>query len=260
MRILKSALANNDGGGRSSALSDPDGQIIEWAFAGKTHTREITNQKTSSAGGGGGGEEEAAPCKHSVWEHWIDSKATMTTPPPPDEGDMYTLANGDVLERGKQTDPITRKEWEYEELWTDLKIESIPGERNALLKEGEEEEEEVEVSKRVSVVIKAENVHGEIIGLIVRVGGWVQGVLRYSNGTLEVERWCWKKGDKEEEEEEEGKGKGKGKGAWKCVFRVGYNGIMPCHVTFGEALGSLNEGQGLPGSGGMWTVVEIFRW
>ena len=258
MRILKSALTNIDGSGGPSALSDPDGQIIDWAFAGKTHTREITNQKTSSAdgGGGGGGGEDAGPCKHSVWEHWIDSKATsttMTTTPSPDEGDMYTLANGDVLERGKQTDPITGKEWEYEELWTDLKIESIPGERNAL-EEEEGEEEEEEESKRVSVVIKAENVHGEAIGLIVRVGGWVQGVLRYSNGTLEVERWCWKKGDKEEE------GKWKGKGAWKCVFRVGYNGIMPCHMTFGEALGLLKEGQGLPGSGGMWTVVEICRW
>lgn len=178
----------------------------------------------------------------------------MTTPPP-DEGDMYTLANGDVLERGKQTDPITGKEWEYEELWTDLKIESIPGERIALLEGGREEEgEEVEGGGRVSVVIKAETVHGEIIGLIVRVGGWVQGVVRNSNGTLEVERWCWKKGDDEEEEEE-----GEGKGAWRCVFGVGY-GTMPCLMTFGELLGSLKEGQGLPGSGGMWTVVEICRW
>lgn len=248
MRILKSALANRDGGDGPFASSDPDGHIIDWAFAGKTHSREITNKKKTSVGGGGGGRgrEEAGPCKHSVWEHWIDSKsASPKTTTPPDEGDMYTLANGDVLERGKQSHPtIAGKECEYEELWTDVKIETIPGERNDL---DEAEEEEGGREKRVSVVIKAEDPQGRVVGLVIRIGGWVQGVMRNTDGTLGVERWCWK-GDELE-----------GKEGWRCVVQVG-DGMMPCPMTFGGAAVFLKEGQGIPGSGGAWTVVEICRW
>lgn len=111
MRIYKTALANSDSDG-PFASSDPDGHIIEWAFAGKTRTREI-----NKPGGNGG------PYKHSVWEHWIDSKST-TTPSEPDEADLYTLPNGDVLERGKQSLPTIAagKECEYEELWSNLEI------------------------------------------------------------------------------------------------------------------------------------------
>lgn len=250
MRILKSALANSDGGGGGGpfASSDPDGHIIEWAFGGKTHTREITNKKTSAGVGGGG--EVAGPYKHSVWEHWIDSKSTSpsTTTTAPDEGDMYTLPNGDVLERGKQSDARTGKDYEYEELWTDVKIEPIPGERNDV-EEGREEEGGGARKKRVSVVIKAEDRQGKTVGLVVRIGGWVQGVMRNTDGTVGVERWCWKGGEDE----------GEGKEGWTCVVQVG-DGMMPCPMTFGGAAVFLKEGQRIPGSGGVWTVVEICRW
>lgn len=234
MRILKSALANSDSDG-PFASSDPDGHIIEWAFAGKTRTREI-----NKPGGKGG------PYKHSVWEHWIDSKlpttTTATTAPAPDEADLYTLPNGDVLERGKQSHPIIAgKECEYEELWTDVEVQAIPGERTDLEEEGG--------SRRVSVVIRADDHEGKVVGMVVRLGGWVQGVMRNRDGSLGVERWCWRG---VEEEGKEGRG-------WRCVVQIG-DGMMPCPMTFGGAAVFLKEGQTLPGSGGLWTVVELCRW
>lgn len=228
MRIFKSALTSDSDG--PFASSDPDGHIIEWAFAGKTRTREI-----NKPGGIGG------PYKHSVWEHWIDSKSTTTvTTPEPDEADLYTLPNGDVLERGKQT-IAAGKECEYEELWSNVEVQAIPGERMDLEEEGR--------SKRVSVVIRAEDQEGKVVGLVIRLGGWVQGVMRNKDGSLGVERWCWKG---VEEEGKEGMG-------WRCVVQIG-DGMMPCPMTFGGAVVFLKEGQKLPGSGGVWTVVELCRW
>lgn len=232
MRIFKSALANSGSDG-PFASSDPDGHIIEWAFAGKTRSREI-----NKPGGNGG------PYKHSVWEHWIDSKSTTTTTTPePDEADLYTLPNGDVLERGKQSLPTIAagKEFEYEELWSNVEVQAIPGERMDLEEEGR--------SKKVSVVIRAEDQEGKVVGLVVRIGGWVQGVMRNKDGSLGVERWCWKG---VEEEGKEGMG-------WRCVVQIG-DGMMPCPMTFGGAAVFLKEGQKLPGSGGVWTVVELCRW
>ena len=247
MRILKSALISDDDSGRRRggpgpfASSDPDGHIIEWAFAGKTHTRPKT----------GGGE-----CKQSVWEHWIDSKSA-TPDTEVDEGDMYPLPNGDVLERGTQAHPITGKQCEYEELWTDLKVEGVAGERNDLNDDNRQGGGEGgggggggegSNKKRVSVVIKAEDAQGKVVGMVVRVGKWVQGVMRNTDGTLGVERWCCGK-----------HGQGQGEEEWKCVAQVG-DGMMPCPMTFGGAAVFLKEGQGVPGSGGVWTVVEICRW
>lgn len=231
MRILKSALANSGSDG-PFASSDPDGHIVQWAFAGKTGTREI-----NKPGGKGG------PYKHSVWEHWIDSKSTTTTTPEPDEADLYTLPNGDVLERGKQSHPTLAagKECEYEELWSNLEIQAIPGERINLEEEGE--------SKRVSVVFRAEDQEGKVVGMVVRVGSWVQGVMRNKDGSLGVERWCWKWVEEEGNEER----------GWRCLVKIG-DGMMPCPTTFDGTALFLKEGQKLPLSGGVWTVVELCRW
>lgn len=245
MRILKSALVtNSNGGGGPFASSDPDGHIVEWAFGGKTHTREITKKNTSAGGGGVG---EAGPHKHSVWEHWIDSKSTSPLTTASDEGDIYNLPNGDVLERGKQRHvAVTGEELEesYEELWTNVKIEPISGERT------DGEQADGGQKKRVSIVIKAEDGQGKVVGLVVRIGGWCQGVMRNLDGSIGVERWCWTKSEEEEGREKEG---------WRCVVQVG-DGMMPCPMTFGGAAVYLVEGQRIPGSGGVWTVVEICRW
>lgn len=232
MRIFKSALATSDSDG-PFASSDSEGHIVEWAFAGKTRTREI-NQPG----------EKAGSYKHSVWEHWIDSRSTTpTTTTEPDEADLYTLPNGDVLERGKQSLPTIAagKECEYEELWSNVEVQAIPGERMDLEEKGR--------SKRVSVVIRVENQEGKIVGMVIRLGGWVQGVMRNKDGSLGVERWCWNPDDVEGNE---------GMG-WRCVVQIG-DGMMPCPMTFGGATVFLKEGQKLPGSGGVWTVVELCRW
>lgn len=114
----------------------------------------------------------------------------MTTPEP-DEAGLYTLPNGDALERGKQT-IAAGKECEYEALWSNVKVKAIPGERMDLEEEGR--------SKRVRVVIRAEDQQGKVVGLVVRLRGWVQGVMRNKGGSLGVERWCWKGGEEERKE------------------------------------------------------------
>lgn len=113
----------------------------------------------------------------------------------PDEADLYTLSNGDVLERGKLSLPTIAggKECEYEELWSNVEVQAIPGERMDFGEGGR--------SKKVSVVVRAEDQEGKVVGMVIRLGGWVQGVLRNKDGSFGVERWCWK-GDEAEGNEE----------------------------------------------------------
>lgn len=133
-----------------------DENILEWAFAGKSHT---THEPI---------EDGASKPQHSVWEHWIDSKSDN---PSIDEGDMWPQPNGDVLERGTQKHPVTGLECEYEELWADLDVEVVSNEET-----------------RVSIVLKTENSEKKARGLVVRAGSWCQGILKIGD-KLTVERW-----------------------------------------------------------------------
>lgn len=130
--------------------------ILEWAFAGKSHTsKEATSDGVTQP-------------QHSVWEHWIDSKSNN---PSVDEGDMWLQPNGDILERGFQSHPFTGTQCEYEELWGDLEVVVV----------GEE-------GKRVSVALKVEDDVSSTRGLVVRVGNWCQGILKIGD-EITVERW-----------------------------------------------------------------------
>ena len=84
---------------------------------------------------------------------------------------MWVQKNGDVLERGKQKDPDTGEETEYEELWHDLEVIPLGKKQN-----------------RQSLVMKADDVEKDIRGMAVKIGGWCQAILKVE-GELTVERW-----------------------------------------------------------------------
>ena len=202
---------------------------IEWAFAGISHATEGSNQNGIQGPG------------HSVWEHWIDSKSDD---PPSDEGDMWLQANGDVLERGKDVDPDTGKIKEYEELWRDLKIDLV--------------DQEIE---HISTVLKAENVKTSAKGMVIRIGGWCQGILKVGND-LTIERWCWTKLESEQVQklsstqtsmiqQETISGK------WEKLWKLG-NGSLPCAATF--KVTTLKENTTIQAGDLEWKVIENYRW
>lgn len=151
VRIYKSAPE-----GGLKILSAGQSEILEWAFAGESHTnKEGTNSDTKKP-------------YHAVWDHWIDSKSSD---PSADEGDMLPQPNGDVLEQGSQIHPVTGLQCEYEELWGELDVETVGGEAD-----------------RISIVLKVENDDNKTRGMVVRVGSWCQGILK-TGDNITVERW-----------------------------------------------------------------------
>ena len=91
---------------------------------------------------------------------------SRTTDAVQDEGDMWPLENGDVLEKGAMPRPGTGAVTEYEELWRDL---------------------DVAPAWRRSVVWVLDGRKG----MVIRVGEWMEGILRDEMG-ITVERWEWK--------------------------------------------------------------------
>lgn len=211
---------------------------LEWAFAGTSHnTPKIIKND----------ESEKIEYSHSVWDHWIDSKSTSTSkttsksnkPPPIDEGDLWQQPNGDVLERGIQADPITGEEYQYEELWGDVQVQVLEGDR-----------------ERVSVVLKLDVVDDDdgdrnARGLVVRVGQFCQGIVMVRD-QLTVERWEWVNLAREAEN-----ASAESKGRWCCKVRIG-DDSLPCD----QAMNLEGTGDGaIIRSGGLeWKVIEDYRW
>jgi hypothetical protein len=163
--------------------------ILEWAFAGTSHTTV------------GDDENEKGTPRHSVWEHWIDS---MSNIPSPDEGDMWLQPNGDVLEQGTQLHPVTGFECKYEELWGDVEINLVDAE-----------------NKKVSLVMKVDDGDCNARGLVVRVGQYCQGILKLGN-ELTLERWAWMN------PKSPGASESKlSSGEWRCQIKIG-DGSLPC--------------------------------
>ncbi|KAI1168580.1 hypothetical protein F5B18DRAFT_646367 [Nemania serpens] len=99
IRILKDAGAD----GSSAAAGS-----LDWAFAG-TSSSEIRD----------GGR------RHSTWRHVVDSR-TRAPETVVDEGDIFPQEDGRTLETGRMANPATGKLTDYEEVWTDLKVEGVP--------------------------------------------------------------------------------------------------------------------------------------
>lgn len=164
MDVRISKLSGDDDSFRdlSSAEVPAANQSLLWAFAGTSSTTE---------------EAHTTKPPHTVWKHWVDSK---TAHPGIDEGDMFATVNGLEYERGENVDPHTGNIQEYEELWKSLKCE---GElQGASQVEGS-------CDGVTSVVLQTES--SESRGLIVRVGQWIQGMLKVGNDVT-VERWLRK--------------------------------------------------------------------
>ncbi|KAL8677803.1 MAG: hypothetical protein Q9186_005810 [Xanthomendoza sp. 1 TL-2023] len=145
---------------QTKTTSDPktfDGRL-QWAFAG---IKESVQDKGRTI---------------STWHHWVDS---LSETPASDSGEMIELEDGDVLEKGETRDEETGVVQKYEELWEEVPLGTIG-----------------EGSGRVCVVLRTEDEEGqEREGMVIRIGGIVQGVLRDRMGVT-VERWEWVYGER----------------------------------------------------------------
>lgn len=141
---------------------------------------------------------------------------------------MYPQPDGThTLEKGRMVNPATGAVGEYEEMWEDL----LPT--------------TTDDAKRWSVVVVLDDrVHGAK-GMVVRVGGWCQGIVKVG-GEVCVERWRFDKGD------EEGR-----KGEWKRVVRLGRL-FLPCSLTFEPE--RVREGSKVVYGDFEWWVEELFSW
>jgi len=133
---------------------------------------------------------------------------------------MIPQDNGEVLEFGTMVNPGTGKEERYEECWVDLEAEVVAGEE----------------AKR-SWVLRCEDPETGTRGMVVRVGTWMQGVVRRGQG-IGVGRWRWK-------------------GKWERAVGIGEVDVPA--LCFGVQ--GVMEGQSIVGGDGLvWECVEAFDW
>ncbi|KAK0726538.1 hypothetical protein B0T21DRAFT_336919 [Apiosordaria backusii] len=152
---------------------------------------------------------------HCVWHHWIDSRVNSADVAA-DEGDNYSVEGRPelTLEKGRMVNPGSGEVGEYEEVW----------EAGGLRRWGE---------------------WRGLRGMVVRLGGYVQGFLRDGEG-IRVERWVW---DGE-------------RGVWERKIRIGSgkleggNGVIPVEFVT-EVGGQMEIGDEVVAEGGRrWRVVE----
>lgn len=233
MRLFKDQLAEEKG------MNEHTEACIEWAFAGRSHVTPRGARK-----------DDMIQLSHTTWDHWIDSKSND---PDKDEGDMFVQKNGDVLERGKNANPETGEETEYEELWHDLEVESMGRKHN-----------------HSSVVMKAENPEQSLKGMVVKVGGWCQGIMKVGD-EMTVERWEHKLGSVTDDEREAIRisgwqtEKGKTSNDWIRTFRCG-TGYLPCKDVVEETTGKLGLNHVIKDHPDYWKtetewrVLEEYHW
>ena len=177
---------------------------------------------------------------HNVWDHWIDSKSDE---PESDEGDMTVQEDGTVLEEGINEDAASGSKEHYEELWEDLPVEPFGEQQN-----------------RSSVVLKADSSEDQVKGLVLKIGGWCQGILKNNRG-LTVERWRRQPPNDSMDgtalpvEEEEST---RTRNDWVRVFRVG-NGTLPCESLCSYTDGRFGYNHPIKDSSDVsWRVIEEY--
>ncbi|KAL8766978.1 MAG: hypothetical protein Q9209_006390 [Squamulea sp. 1 TL-2023] len=178
-----------------------DGQL-QWSFAGTKETSQIEGRTIST------------------WHHPIDS---LSDNPKPDKGEMIELEDGDTLEKGESVDEETGEAVRYEELWEELPLNSMGAEAGP-----------------TCIVLKTDEAHGvERLGMVIRIGGYCQGILKDIQG-ITVVRWEWVEGE--------------GSGKWERTVRFG-RGELPC----GELLKGIEVKQGtwFDSDGWTWQVLEV---
>ena len=201
---------------------------LQWAFAGKSRTaRAKKNDKGDTV------------FWHGIWDHWIDSR---TDDPEGDEGDMTVQEDGTVLEEGANTNTITGTTERYEELWEDLRVDQIGQKGN-----------------KSSIVLRADDPVKNIRGLLVKVGGWCQGIVK-DDGNLTVERWrrqlkADSEGDCSAMELDEST---RTPNDWVRLFKIG-SGIIPTDAVISETKGRLGlHAQLKTRDDTVWNVIEEY--
>jgi hypothetical protein len=133
-----------------------------------------------------------------------------------DEGDMIVLGNGETVERGQMVNPATGEMTPYEESWADIRP----------------------LGEKVGWVVKGQGEGAR--GMVVRIGGFAQGVLR-KGSEVGMRRWRYLGGEK----------------GWDPIV-----GIGDCDIPkelFGERCGVIIEGEKfMSGNGLEWVCVEKF--
>lgn len=133
-----------------------------WAFSGEAKTSFYDADSQAHA--------VALPyTAHCVFEHDVDSRGPGII----DEGDMFLLQNGDTLEMGTMVNPLTGRNQLYKEYWTSATHpRNVPDSHSNL---------------KYSVVAVAE----DGAGMIIRIDGRIQGIVRDSSEprTVNAGRW-----------------------------------------------------------------------
>ncbi|KAM3074987.1 holocytochrome c synthase [Clarireedia jacksonii] len=136
---------------------------------------------------------------------------------------MYPIAGtNQVLEKGAMVNPESGKIEDYEELWEDLDIQKVGNEKSW-----------------VSWVLRTRS-KGEEKGMVIRIGKWIQGVLR-SGDEFSVGQWKW----------ESGKG-------WQRVLSIG-SGLDLSEELFGEQ--DISVGDTFKSDKGLeWECESVHIW
>ena len=195
---------------------------LQWAFAGKSRmTAEKKNEKGDTI------------FWHNVWDHWIDSKSNK---PEIDEGEMTVQKDGTVLEEGVNVNAATGAVEHYEELWDDLPVEAIGKKQN-----------------RSSIVVKADHPNENMKGLVIKVGGWCQGIAKHGD-ELTVQRW------RRQPQNESGHGDESTmtRNDWVRVFNLG-TGVLPCMEICSNTTGKLGYNSVMKDKCDVeWRVIEEY--
>ncbi|KAL5501420.1 hypothetical protein ACEPAH_8680 [Sanghuangporus vaninii] len=193
---------------------------IDWAFAG------ITTRQSGSSD---------SNLTESTWTHWVDS-CTFDALNVRDSGVSSPMPNGDTCERGEMKDAngILRR---YQEVWHDLRVDPVCAAVFVRFRDGSEA-----AARGIGVHLK-DIIPEDVCGVLIRVGGWCQGVLRDTNG-FTAERWKLS-GDSADSNTK----------TWVPVFRSG-QGNIPCMEVCSAPQALLSGSFELLAHQGLWKCVE----
>jgi hypothetical protein len=142
------------------SLAGPSTQGSFWAFGGQASYTPLHNTGSASDGLSSGWGQ----AMRGVWAHPLDSMGTLDGV---DRADIFTLANGDQVEFGTLEHPDTGKMTLFKEYWT--------------------KPENAEFADDYARAVFEED--GQVKGMMIRVGRWMQGIRQISTTKVQVGRW-----------------------------------------------------------------------
>ncbi|KAL9109944.1 MAG: hypothetical protein Q9227_005467 [Pyrenula ochraceoflavens] len=156
-------------------------KLTYWAFAGIVESTPVDKIPYTS---------------HAKWTHTIDTALETLSDQDfnknhSDEGDLFLLHNSNLIEVGSMDNPELGREAAYKEHW---------------------QPQDLRLGPQEAVVVKAENLEILVKGLIIRIGGYCQGLVHDGvNGKIHAERWIlnsangeWHRQDQFETDESKG--------------------------------------------------------